>query len=177
MTNRIPSANQGTGPLYSFSLIFPGVENAVAPGSDGAVAVSGRILDGNGSPVCWPDGLIEFIQGDQFARAQTDSTGRYRVTLRRPKAVPLADGSRHAPHFEVLLFIHPVLDTLRTRMYFPNDEALQAKDPVLARVPEASRSTLVAKPRGAGLEFDIVLHGDRQTAFLQPASSALHRAS
>ena len=163
------SADQGTGPLYSFCLIFDGIERAVAPESEGAVRVSGRILDGTGRPVCFPDGLIEFLQGDQFARAQTDARGNYQAILRKPEPVKTKDGAAQAPHFEVLLFVHPVMDPLRTRMYFPDEAAANAADPVLALVPEADRASLVARSNGGGLQFDIVLQGQKQTAFLSPS--------
>jgi protocatechuate 3,4-dioxygenase alpha subunit len=171
MTYKIPAADQGTGPLYSFSLIFDGVGNAVSPDSEGAIEVSGKIVDGTGGPVRFPDGLIEFLHGDQFARAQTDADGNYRVTLRKPKIAKLNDGTLQAPHLEIVLFIHPVMSVFRTRMYFPDELDANAKDPVLARVPASLKSTLVAKPHKNGLQFDIVLQGDKQTAFFQPTSS------
>jgi protocatechuate 3,4-dioxygenase alpha subunit len=168
MSKSTPSVDQGTGPLYSFSLIFDGIENAVEPDSDGAVRVAGKILDASGRPVCFPDALIEFLQEDQFARAQTDVDGNYHVVLRKPRALALKDGTRQAPHFDVILFVHPVMTHLRTQMYFPDEISANAKDPILNRVPEAARSALVAKSTGKGLQFDIVLQGPHQTTFFQP---------
>jgi protocatechuate 3,4-dioxygenase alpha subunit len=54
-----------------------------------------------------------------------------------------------------------------TRVYFPDEEAANAADPVLARVPEQRRQTLVARPDGDGLRFDVVLQGDGETVFFQ----------
>jgi protocatechuate 3,4-dioxygenase alpha subunit len=164
----IVSAQQGTGPLYSFSLVFAGIENAVAPESEGAVRVSGRLLDSAGQPVCFPDGFIEFLQGDQFARAQSDAHGKYHAVLRKPAAIKTKEGVLQAPHFDLIVFVHPVMDRLRTRMYFPDEAAANATDPLLQLVPEAGRAALIAKATPDGLQFDIVLQGPHQTTFFEP---------
>ena len=40
-----------------------------------------------------------------------------------------------------------------------------AADPILARVPQARRSTLIASPVPGGYEFDIRLQGQDETVF------------
>ncbi len=54
-----------------------------------------------------------------------------------------------------------------TRLYFPDEDERNAADPVLASVPEDRRGTLVARPDGAGLRFDVRLQGDEETVFFQ----------
>ena len=51
-------------------------------------------------------------------------------------------------------------------MYFPDEEAANAVDPVLSSIPDPDvRSTLVARDEGGVLVFDIHLQGDQETAF------------
>ena len=52
-----------------------------------------------------------------------------------------------------------------TRMYFPDEAAANAEDPVLAGLEPDERATLVAHLEDGGLRFDIVLQGARQTTF------------
>jgi len=53
-----------------------------------------------------------------------------------------------------------------TRIYFPEDEAALAADPVLRTVPAHRRSTLVAQAtHDGGYHFDIRLQGDDETVF------------
>jgi protocatechuate 3,4-dioxygenase, alpha subunit len=50
-------------------------------------------------------------------------------------------------------------------VYFPGDPA-NATDPVLARVPEARRGTLIAQSVGDNmLRWDVVLQGAGETVF------------
>ena len=60
-----------------------------------------------------------------------------------------------------------LLNRLVTRIYFPGDP-LNAKDPVLALVDPARRSTLIAKLTSAGesaLEWNVRLQGEDETVF------------
>ena len=51
-------------------------------------------------------------------------------------------------------------------MYFPDEQASNEEDPVLAAVEDPGlRSTLVARAEDGALRFDVHLQGDRQTAF------------
>ena len=53
-----------------------------------------------------------------------------------------------------------------TRIYFPDEEAANAADPVLTSIEDPNfRSTLIARAVDGGLRFDIYLQGERQTAF------------
>jgi protocatechuate 3,4-dioxygenase alpha subunit len=53
-----------------------------------------------------------------------------------------------------------------TRWYFADEEEANAADPVLARVPQERRDTLLAKPLdGGGYEIDIHVQGSGETVF------------
>jgi protocatechuate 3,4-dioxygenase alpha subunit len=158
------SPSQTSGPLWGFALLFDGSENAVDPSSPQAVELRGRVLDGDGLPVAWPDALLEIWHGDQLARTRTDTEGWYRAVVAKPEPVAAPDGVL-APHLHLSLFARGLLKQLVTRMYFPDEEAANAADPVLARVPDESRPTLLARPDGDGLRFDLILQGEGETAF------------
>jgi protocatechuate 3,4-dioxygenase alpha subunit len=153
------------GPLYGFALMFEGSHEAVAPDSPGALRIEGLVLDGDGLPLAWPEGYIEFWNGEQFARSRTDETGRYTVVVRKPEPEPASDGAVLAPYFHVAVFSRGLLKQLVTRVYFPDEEQANAADPVLELVPAEDRELLVAVPEGDALRFDIVLQGDNETPF------------
>jgi protocatechuate 3,4-dioxygenase alpha subunit len=51
-------------------------------------------------------------------------------------------------------------------VYFPDEEAANAADPVLKAVPAGRRATLIAVPAGKNLlQFDIYMQGERETVF------------
>ncbi len=81
----------------------------VDAGADGAITITGQVLDGAGEPV--PDALVETWQagpdgtfahpadprgGDPrfrgFGRCPTDADGRYQIVTLRPGPVPAAAG-------------------------------------------------------------------------------------
>ena len=70
-----------------------------------------------------------------------------------------------APHIEVGVFARGLLKRTVTRIYFPDEEAANAADPVLSSLGEAARATLVAVAEGDGLRFDIRLQGPGHTTF------------
>ena len=144
---RTPS--QTVGPFFSLGLCRA-PQNDVVP--NGAVQLVGQVLDGAGAPV--PDAVVELWQpgaeGTRWGRCATDAEGRFGFVTERP-----ADG-----YADVLVFARGLLKHLVTRCYFePSD------DPVLAALDAADRETLVARPDGDVLRFDIRLQGDRQTVF------------
>jgi protocatechuate 3,4-dioxygenase alpha subunit len=152
------------GPLYGYALMFEGSHEAVAPDSPGAVRIEGLILDGDGVPLAWPEGYIEVWEGEQMARGRTDDTGRYSVVVRKPAPTATPDGEL-APHLNVAVFARGLLKQVVTRIYFPDEEAANAADPVLELVPPEDRELLVAVPEGDVLRFDIHLQGERETPF------------
>jgi protocatechuate 3,4-dioxygenase alpha subunit len=162
---QMQSPSQTSGPLFGFALMFDGCEEAVPPGSPGAVKITGVVLDGAGEPVNWPECFLEFWEGDQWARTRTDEEGLYRVVVRKPDPQPMADGSVQAPHLNVVLFARGLLKQALTRVYFPDETAANAADPVLEAVPEHDRELLVAAGDGDHLRFDIHLQGENETPF------------
>jgi protocatechuate 3,4-dioxygenase alpha subunit len=181
--------SQTIGPFLAIGLPWPDGPFVVPDGAPGAISIGGRVLDGAGEPV--PDALIEtwqaapdgsFAHPDDprgaraaasfrgFGRCATDSGGRYRISTLRPGPVPAVDGGMQAPHLDVSVFARGLLDRIVTRIYFPDCEAANAADPVLAAItPAGRRATLIAVAEPAagqsGFRFDIRLQGDRETVF------------
>jgi protocatechuate 3,4-dioxygenase alpha subunit len=166
MPQLIYTPSQTVGPFYSTGLLWEGCSQAVAAGEADAIEIRGMLADGEG-PFVYPEGMIELFEGDQFVRAQTDKDGRYAVRVRRPSTpTALPDGRGQAPHFDVAVFGRGLLKPLLTRIYFPDEEAANAADPVLERVPVERRSRLIAQaePDGA-LRFDLWVQGSNEGVF------------
>jgi protocatechuate 3,4-dioxygenase alpha subunit len=163
-TPTILTPSQTVGPFYGMGLIWEGCENAVPAGNEGAVAIAGRVVDGDG-PVAFPAGMLELWTAGQLARTRTDEDGRYRARLRRPTAAPpFADGRCQAPHVNVAIFGRGLLKPLHTRLYFPEDDLRD--DPVLALVPAERRRHLVAERLpDDSYRFDICLQGADESVF------------
>lgn len=99
-----------------------------------------------------------------FGRVHTDADGCFAIETIKPGRVP-GPGRLQAPHLLVGLFARGLLARIVTRIYF-DDEASNAGDPILERVPPDRRPTLVAASRGGGLyRFDIALQGPHETVF------------
>ena len=190
--------SQTIGPFLAIGLPWPDGPFVVPEGTPGAITVSGVVLDGAGEPV--PDALIEtwqaapdgsFAHPDDprgpgaawrpgagagsgfrgFGRCPTDVGGRYRIITLRPGALPGPGGRTEAPHIDVSVFARGLLDRVVTRIYFPDETAANAADPVLAAITAGDRrATLIAVTEpGAGpgtFRFDIRLQGGRETVFL-----------
>jgi protocatechuate 3,4-dioxygenase alpha subunit len=155
-TDRAPTPSQTVGPFFGFALPFEGDAEA-ATGPD-PVRITGQVFDGDGTAVV--DAMLEIWHGETFARCGTDESGRYRVTVVKPR--PTSTG---APHLEVTVFARGLLRQLATRIYVPDEEAANATDPVLARVDAARRGTVIARREGDTLRFDVHLRGPGETVF------------
>jgi protocatechuate 3,4-dioxygenase alpha subunit len=167
---RTPS--QTVGPFFSIGMSWEAGPFVVPEGTDGAVWILGTLIDGAGEPV--PDGVIETWQAGPdgrhpspgagfrgFGRSSTDAAGRFGLHTVKPGA---AGGQ--APHLLVAVFARGLLNHLWTRMYFGDEEAANASDPVLSSLTDdAARGALVAQPAGDGYRFDIRLQGDDGTVF------------
>lgn len=72
-----------------------------------------------------------------------------------------------APHITFWIAARGINIGLHTRMYFPDEAAANAEDPVLARIELKSRiPTLIAKRESPGVyRFDIRLQGEGETVF------------
>jgi protocatechuate 3,4-dioxygenase, alpha subunit len=179
--------SQTVGPYFSMRLPFPGGPDVVSPETPGAITILGRLYDGVGDPI--PDGLIETWQADPngrfahpndprgpildgdkafrgFGRCPTNHDGSFKIVTLKPGALPFGDGRTEAPHIDVSVFARGMLDRSVTRIYFPDEQAANAADPVLAAVPAGRRGTLIAVPGGDGLlRFDVYMQGPNETVF------------
>jgi protocatechuate 3,4-dioxygenase alpha subunit len=166
--DRIPTPSQTVGPFFGFALPFTGDADATAGAASASsraasVRIAGQVFDGAGAAV--PDAILEVWHGDAFARCATDAEGRYRVSVPKPGATPGPNGSTQAAHLEVNVFARGLLRHLATRIYFPDEAAANAADPLLADIDPARRDTLVARRDGEHLRFDIHLQGAGETVF------------
>jgi protocatechuate 3,4-dioxygenase alpha subunit len=181
--------SQTVGPFLAIGLPWPDGPFVVDEDAPGAITIRGRVLDGAGEPV--PDALIETWQaapdgrfahpddprgGDPafraFGRCPTGPGGEYLIVTLRPGQVPAAGSSTvlQAPHLDVSVFARGLLDRVVTRIYFPDEQAANAADPVLAGIADADRQeTLIAVADPAvgpfAFRFDIRLQGSGETVF------------
>ena len=179
--------SQTVGPYFAMRLPWEQGPYVVPEGTPGAITIFGRLYDGAGDPI--PDGLIETWQaspdgrfahpddprgpvpgGDKdfrgFGRVPTGRDGSFRIVTAKPGALPAGGGRIEAPHIDVSVFARGMLDRSVTRIYFPDEEAANAADPVLRAVPEDRRATLIAVPVEDGLlQFDIYMQGPAETVF------------
>jgi protocatechuate 3,4-dioxygenase, alpha subunit len=157
---------QTIGPFFHIGLDVPGTECLVSAEHPGAVRIEGRMLDGAGDPV--NDALIEVwdAQGARFGRCATDAEGRYRFLALKPVGRSAGGNPVEAPHLNVSVFARGLLDHLVTRIYFPDEEAANAADPVLALIADPrARASLIARAEAGSLRFDIHLQGEHETVF------------
>lgn len=177
--------SQTVGPYFALGLTWQDASDVVPPGTADAFWIRGTVYDGDGEPI--PDALVETWQADsqgRFAhpddprgavewsdfrglgRSGTDDAGRYGIHTVKPGPLPFPDGRVEAPHIDVSVMARGLLARLVTRIYFPEEEAANAADPVLAGLPPgATRETLIAAGRDDGYVFDIHLQGARETTF------------
>jgi protocatechuate 3,4-dioxygenase, alpha subunit len=173
--------SQTVGPFFAIGLPWPEGPNAAAADEPGALVISGVLTDGEGKPI--GEGMIETWQPDAdgnfgerpgfrgFARAATDDDGFWTIRTVKPGRVPGVGGlggsgsARQAPHIDVSVFGRGLFHRSVTRIYFADEEAANAEDPVLATVPVDRRDTLLAMRTDDGYRFDIRLEGDGETVF------------
>jgi protocatechuate 3,4-dioxygenase, alpha subunit len=188
--------SQTVGPFFAMRLPWPDGPFVVPAETPGAITIVGRLYDGAGNVI--PDGLVETWQADPagrfahpddprgpsaagyaafrgFGRCPTAPDGSYRIVTLKPGPLPAPDagpGATEAPHLDVTVFARGLLDRLVTRLYFPEEVAANAADPVLASIADAARrDTLIARAEPAEpaepavLRFDIRLQGDGETVF------------
>jgi protocatechuate 3,4-dioxygenase alpha subunit len=162
------------------------------PGVEGErISVEGRVLDGTGHRA--KDVLIETWQANAagrynhpadrqdkrldtafrgFARAGTDfSTGLYRIRTIKPGSAEGRKGRKAmAPHINFWIAARGINVGLATRMYFADEEAANAEDPVLNIIEQPERRKTLIAPRSLRdgeivYTFDIHLQGERETVF------------
>jgi protocatechuate 3,4-dioxygenase alpha subunit len=182
-----PTPSQTVGPFFHYALLGEDQSKLVAPDHPSVTRIGGTMRDGAGEVV--PDAMLEIWQANAagryahpqddredlplednfsgFGRCPTDTEGRYEFVTIKPGVVPGPEGRPQAPHILVSIFARGLLKQLVTRIYFPDEEAANAVDPLLSSIEDpALRSTLVASATGEGsLRFDLHLQGEHQTAF------------
>lgn len=152
------------------------------------IRVEGLVIDGTASPVkdvmleAWqanahghyahPDGGGPVEDGFRgWGRVITDfDTGEWAFDTIKPGAVPARTTGVQAPHLNLWIVARGINVGLNTRMYFEDEEAANAADPVLTLIEwENRRATLIAtRTMRASVpvyRFDIRLQGDAETVF------------
>lgn len=186
------SASQTAGPYVHIGLA-PGAagfdiyrqelgRDIAGPNAQGErITVTGQVTDGVGALV--KDVLIEVWQANAagiypgkgtvengfrgWGRVISDfDTGVFSFETVKPGAVAGRDGRMMAPHLNLWLVARGINVGLNTRMYFGDEAAVNATDPVLNLIENAHRrETLVARADGNVYHFDICLQGDDETVF------------
>ena len=155
------------------------------------IRIEGVVLDGTGAPV--KDVLIEIWQADAngihahpgdprsaevapgfrgWGRVIIDfDTGLWGFDTVKPGPVAGRDGRLMAPHISLWIVARGINIGLSTRLYFFDEAAANAADPVLGLIEQVHRrQTLIASLSlrdGKPLyRFDIRLQGDGETVFL-----------
>jgi protocatechuate 3,4-dioxygenase alpha subunit len=165
--------SQTAGPFFAIELPYADGPYVVREGTEGAIWLHGRLLDGAGDPI--PDGMVESWQADPdgrfdgafrgFGRSGTDEEGRWAILTLKPGAVPGPDGTVQAPHLDLAVFARGLLHRVVTRLYFADEPRANAADPVLGDLDDEARATLVATPDDGGYELDIHTQGPNETTF------------
>lgn len=154
------------------------------------IRIEGYVFDGAGAPV--KDALIETWQADAagiyphpedprhaqaaprfrgWARVITDfQSGLFAFETIKPGAVMGRNGRRQAPHLSLWIVARGINIGLQTRLYFDDEGAANAQDPVLNLIEqEHRRETLLARrdnrEDGIVYRFDIRLQGENETVF------------
>ena len=163
----------------------------VGPNTKGErIVLEGRVLDGTGTPL--RDVLLEIWQAnavgrynhpadrqsqpldDDFrgwGRAGSDfESGLITFETIKPGAITDKAGRRYAPHINIWIVARGINIGLSTRLYFSDEDAANAADPVLNLIEQpVRRSTLIAKRGERGSDvvytFTINLQGPDETVF------------
>ncbi|MEX3690855.1 MULTISPECIES: protocatechuate 3,4-dioxygenase subunit alpha [Paraburkholderia] len=169
---------------YDFDLKSLFTANVVGPETPGEhITLIGRVIDGDGNAVF--DAMLEFSQVDAngrypasreeiakdgfrgFARVGTGTDAQHRFIVHTVK--PGVENAGEAPHLNVIVMMRGMLTHTFTRIYFEDEAAANAADPVLSAVPAARRDTLIARrSEQAGsivYTFDIRMQGEQETVF------------
>jgi protocatechuate 3,4-dioxygenase, alpha subunit len=178
-----PTPSQTVGPFFHFALPYDAGPRLAGADRTGAITLSGRVLDGDGTPI--PDAMVEIWQADEqgrlesvgvhhevvgdgfrnFGRCGTTADGGYQFHTVKPGVVPTVDGTQQAPHIAMSVFARGLLQRVVTRVYFDDEPTANAADPLLA-VAADRRSTLIATGVDGGYRFDVRVQGVDETVFL-----------
>jgi protocatechuate 3,4-dioxygenase, alpha subunit len=180
---------QTVGPFFHHALPYESGSMVAGADREGAFTLHGCVYDGNGDAL--PDALVEVWQADEtgrfvstphifeapaadgfrgFGRSDTDGDGHYTFTTVKPAGVPTQDGTDQAPHIAMSVFARGMLRRVVTRVYFEDEAAANAADPLLASVDGTRTATIVARADEGGYRFDVRLQGADETVFLDVAA-------
>jgi protocatechuate 3,4-dioxygenase alpha subunit len=186
--------SQTVGPYFAYGLVgdqygyqlkgIAGSAMAAAEVEGTRIRIEGIIYDGAGTPIF--DALVELWQADAQGRyahpadprgsntsfkgfgrmgTGTDPQRRFFFDTIKPGRVD----ARQAPHINVIVTMRGMLNHVFTRIYFSDEAAANATDPVLQAVPPERRHTLIAKrsdtQTGIVYRFDIHMQGPNETVF------------
>ncbi len=185
--------SQTVGPYFAYGLcpqqynfdmksLF-GTDIAEPHAAGEQILLIGQVFDADGNTVL--DAMLEFTQVDStgrfpasraeidasgfsgFARIGTGTDPQHRFAVRTVKPAATDAG---APHIDVTVMMRGVLTHAFTRIYFDDETAANAADPVLESVPAARRDTLIARrdAQANGVtvyRFDVRMQGERETVF------------
>ena len=161
-------------------------DNLITPDATGQkIRIQGQVFDGDGKPIT--DCMLEIWQADSqgryaspqdtrarpntqfkgFGRSATDKNGVFGFATVKPGPVPGPNGSTQAPHIVVAVYSRGMLRQVYTRLYFADETAANAADPILQIVPAERRGTLIAQKRGDVYRFDIRMQGENETVFFE----------
>ena len=184
--------SQTVGPYFTMRLSAEGENVLTTPETEGQrIRIEGRVLDGNRKQI--EDALVELWQANSLGRyhhpaddrsdppldpafigvgrCATDfKTGAYSFATIKPGPVPHPTGGMQAPHVSLTIQARGMLNPTFTRVYFDDQAAANASDPVLRSVPDGRRSTLIAQRVDTDTSvptyrFDIRYQGDDETVF------------
>jgi len=188
-----PYVHIGLSPKQAgFDIFHKNFTNVLAgPKTKGEkIRIEGRVFDGSGTPL--RDVLIEIWQANAagkynhpadrqnkaidksfrgWGRGCSDfETGVYAFETIKPGAVMGRNGRLMAPHVSFWIVARGINIGLATRMYFSDEAAANARDPVLNLIEwEVRRKTLVgqreARKGAVVYRFDIHLQGPDETVF------------
>jgi protocatechuate 3,4-dioxygenase, alpha subunit len=164
MTHIITPA-QTCGPLFGFALFPESLQGTAKAGSTDAITIEGRVVDGAGESVGY-GAFLEFWCEGQATRVRT-LDGHFRTVMKKPAATEVPGLGRLAPHIHVAIFTRGLARPLVTRMYFPDEAATNAQDPVLSLLEPERQAVLLARPGvdGSHWLFDIRLQGEGEAVF------------
>jgi protocatechuate 3,4-dioxygenase, alpha subunit len=190
----VPTPSQTVGPFFHLGMVREEWGDLTASNPSGErITIEGRVTDGDGAAV--PDAILEVWQANAagrynhpddhqtdkprdphfhgFGRIATDENGHFRLVTIKPGPVPGNGNALQAPHINVALFARGLLIHLFTRIYFADEPAANAGDPLLSSIDDqAVRETLLARRDAASgsnppaYRWDIVMQGSGETAFL-----------
>jgi protocatechuate 3,4-dioxygenase alpha subunit len=193
MTILKQTPSQTVGPYFAYglcpqqynydlkSLFTPVLADPEAAGTH--ITIIGNVYDGEGKAIS--DAMLEFVQADSkghyvettdeirqsgfrgFARCGTGTDPQFRFVIETVK--PGVVEGEVAPFVDVIVLMRGMLLHTYTRLYFDDEAAANAKDSVLAQVPEDRRGTLVAHRVHDSSKhiyrFDIHMQGPQETVF------------